>query len=345
MKKQLFITAIISILVLSLMVSSVLGAAGCEETGTNGTNVTNGTTVWRWEVISIYKNWTNVSGYVVEQNSSGSAANTTWAVATLNWTNFTVDVNATTAGAGFGVKIFVYQIQWNDSGGNLSSGSGYTWQWIADGTVPLHTAILNSSEVQVYSPDYPRYKYINVSDNLQESTSTGIHTVLIEHNATGTATNYSMTGGTTSGNWSYSHYPKPALGTSHTWYYWKFWFNDTSDNWNKSTSAGGTYNETVLYASIAGGGGGGVVEDEPVCGDGVCEEDEDQFTCPEDCGEPEQEETVVIPKEKTAVDQPKYEEEKVWEGLKLTPQTAFIAFMGIMVVIVVIILIWSTRSK
>lgn len=102
--------------------------------------------------------------------------------------------------------------------------------------------------------------------------------VYLEHGlTTGTKTNYTMVaeGDRYEYNWT---------STNVGGYSYRFIQEDKADNINSTSST--TYSVTISAGISGGGGGAGGPSGVLVCGNNICEYNEDYRTCPEDCPEP-----------------------------------------------------------
>jgi hypothetical protein len=126
-----------------------------------GTNVTNASTIAKGTPIAVYANWTddvNLNKWEVLSNTtvggtlSGSFSSSTWS-------NTTILTSSLTAGTTFRLNITA-----NDTGGNRNYTT--TWQWTIDGTSPYYT--LNETNVTIGST-IARGTRINISANWTEN--------------------------------------------------------------------------------------------------------------------------------------------------------------------------------
>jgi parallel beta-helix repeat protein len=89
-------------------------------------------------------------------------------------------------------------------------------------------------------------------------------------NCVGTLSNVTWTNAAFSETSAYSNVTKLITSTSGCIIHWKVYANDTYNKWGISP--------TFFYTTSSGGGGSFV------CGNGVCDSGEDQYSCSQDCG-------------------------------------------------------------
>ncbi len=212
----------------------------------NETNVTNASTIARGTPINISVNWTENIGadkWWVETNySSADGSNATlnsYNLFTLNnVSNYSLSTSGITNGARFWVRIFA-----NDTTGN--EGVSDKFFWTIDGTVPTYgnvtsgnTVSANSNEY-AYNPGASYYFNITIYDNL------AVSKVLFEWNGTNETSAEAST-------FNYSII-KTDLGYSAINYTFRWFMNDSSDNWNVTSvrTFNITKNSTAAYTGLA----------------------------------------------------------------------------------------------
>lgn len=149
----------------------------------------------------------------------------------IRWGSY---VSGTKASSGTEIDFFyLFWTPWLDA--KVSSGT----LEIQDSTPPQYTDIkTNITNVSCNSPF--NYSFINISwtDN------NGLSVILLEHNATGTKTNYTM--GTTFGGSIYNYTFNITTNTSKL-IFWRSYANDTSGNVNDTTENRVDYNFSIYY--------------------------------------------------------------------------------------------------
>jgi hypothetical protein len=200
----------------------------------NGTNVTQGT-IAKNTPIYIYFNWTdNVGlGYAwLSTNETGAWVNysSTGRIVDINltstqtWSNFTWQNTSVSLGQEIAIKIYA-----NDTSGNENVSDSMIWT--IDSTKPQYDNIsTNPSSPVEYGPGKTYIFNVSWSDNI------GVSNVTFEWNG---ADNTSTVTSLGSNNYSVT---KTGLGFTASNYTYKWYANDTSNNWNVTTVQ--TYNIT-----------------------------------------------------------------------------------------------------
>ncbi len=205
-------------------------------------NATNASTIRQGTYILLSANWSEnvrLASWWVEHNATSDGAltntsiNTTFAGA-LNYTNFTVNTTTAVRGGNIRMRIFA-----NDT----SDNQNYTdiFQLTIDGTAPQFGNITTATASPVvYSPG------ANYTFNVTWTDNVGVSQVLFEWNGSSNYTSGSAGSlgaevkTLASNNFSISLYD---LARSAGNYTYRWLSNDTSDNWNATTTQ--TYNITI----------------------------------------------------------------------------------------------------
>lgn len=214
----------------------------------NITNVTNATTIAKGTVINLTANWNDnieLSKYWLESNETGG-----WTNGSLS--SFTTgnmsDSLINTAGSNFdnGETIWA-RVYANDTSGNDNITG--TFYWTIDGTAPTYALVTSSNsslsnitETISYAPAQSYYFNISLSDNINVSA------VVFEWNGGNASTSPTeVSRNSTGGNFSFT---KSDLGVGN--YIFKWYINDTSNNWIASTTSVFNITQNVSTASFVG---------------------------------------------------------------------------------------------
>jgi len=175
-----------------------------------------------------------LSGYIFSlSNCSDSFANSSWTPMTgaTNWSNVTHIINST---VGCTIRWIVYA---NNTNNKWNTSQIYSFT-TTDGDPPTWSNPQNSTPT-IYSSSALSEFNITWQDNV------AVSKIFIEINLTGTASNYSMTN--TYGGSIYNYSIVLPAGT----FTWKSYANDTSNNWNSSSSWSFTIGKTAPAIHLA----------------------------------------------------------------------------------------------
>ncbi len=197
-------------------------------------NSTNGTDAGEWIQHSV--NWTDniaLSGYIFEfDNGTGSFTNDSFVIfsGTQNWSNVTKYINETSS-------TMRWRFYANDTTNNWNQTSIFQYNSVSD-TPPQSS---NYVEFPTDSPTYSTgaaYQF-----NTTWTDDVGISFVWMEHNFTGTLTNYTLPN--ISSVWYYN-YSNLAAG----YYSWRMYANDTLNVWSSTSQFGYTINQNTENCQV-----------------------------------------------------------------------------------------------
>jgi len=204
-------------------------------------NNVNATTVGKYDAVLIYANWTDAISLdvaVLETNETGAAKNYTGVYSSpydinmttgQTWSNFTWSNSSLAVGTVVEWKIYA-----NDSAGNPMVTAAGTFQ--IDGTAPTIGNITTTpSSPTEYAPGKSYIFNVSVADVV------GVDEVIFEWNGSTNYTSATTPAVQSLGSNNYSIILTD-LGVSTTNYTYRWYANDTSDNWASSSVQ--TYNVT-----------------------------------------------------------------------------------------------------
>ena len=207
----------------------------------NGTNVTSGETIVKGTPIDIYANWNddlNVSNAWVEHNETTMTNTSVGFTGSANWTNYTIDTTGATVGKTFLARIFV-----NDTSGN-ENYTAPTWSWTIDGTAPTIGNVTRNADTGNGTAEYnPGATYIfnvTTTDNLDGNVSK----LLL--NFSYSTSNYTAT------SLGDNNYSVTVTDLPVGEYFYKWFANDTSDNWAASAAYSFNVTQNTSAASFVG---------------------------------------------------------------------------------------------